>query len=229
MLCALQAEAGIPPDSRVKVDGHFGPQTRNAFLSLDPNARLALANFFPDSPLEPSWVTMDFLDQFLRRAEEAFAIPSGTLEFFLGIEADRRDLGTDILYDAHSANGQYLGLFQIGRQAYLDVITGPVPEELAWLREVRFEKAVLDPRIAPFIAAGYASRNAYLLRKYGLPVTHESLYMLHNQGPGFVDMFLKKQPNVEHINSYLLGKQSLPAVKVAGTAIRQFYEATRRS
>lgn len=54
-----------------------------------------------------------------------------------------------------------------------------------------------DPRFDKHVntlATGLlASKNAKLLREAGLPVTGENLYMLHNIGPGIIDVMLGKE------------------------------------
>lgn len=199
----------IDPSSGLKVDGVVGPQTLNAYKGLQPQA-VSLVNDMLIARNEQAlraltdprkdvvagnWVSDKEALAYIRAAvrkygeiHELNVSAEEYLVFLLGLEPRKKVTPEGVFYDADSAHGPYLGLFQLGPDAFTDVrrtnlITG-LPS---------FGVAARDPMTAPAIALIYAQKLVQYLRQgnprgnpkvpgYTGPITKEILYGAHNQG-----------------------------------------------
>lgn len=125
------------------------------------------------------------VDAYIKEASQMFGLPEDILRGFVKMEAGWTGkmsptgaIGTGQFIQstwdslAATAEGKAIGMTKIGNRFR-------TPED------PRFDK-----RINTLATALLAKNNAVILQKNGLPLTGENLYMLHNIGPGIIDVML---------------------------------------
>lgn len=122
------------------------------------------------------------VDSHIREASQKFGMDEKVLRGFIKMEAGWRGamsptgaIGTgQFIYDtwnglAKTAEGRAIGMIPISKATFRKA------------SDPRFNK-----RVNTLATALLAKKNADMLRRSGLPVTGENLYMMHNIGPGVI-------------------------------------------
>lgn len=96
----------------------------------------------------------------------------------------------ELLVDVDSRSGSYKGLFQFGEDAWTDAAKTAL--ELGVDIGPYANVYLPEYNVAAMVA--YLRRSEVFLKRKGLPITQETLYLSHNQGLGF---WSGKRTNVE--------------------------------
>lgn len=200
------------PSKPVKVDGVVGRETQAAFARLDSAARASVSSFIasrnptiaqsltaaPPPADEPGrYISREeaysLIDTAIRKYGEIPGLSGITTRDFmrwkLNLEAARKG----DLYDTRSGAGSsYLGLYQHGAEAWVDVQQkGPRESGLA---SIPYKTGAFNPVFSTEAGLIYSQITAGYLRNFGYrgPLTKEVLYAAYNQGAaGF---FLQGSP-----------------------------------
>lgn len=223
---------------RLIVDGKYGNYTHSVYLSADNTtkgevdrvlaemgttvAKLSagfaasvtakgVANSASDAG---SWIPATDVYAYVRRFAEMFGAANLTthIQGFLDIEARKKTVNGVALYDAKSVspNGNYMGLFQMGRAAWSD--SQKLIKNLGVGFELQpFQSGWSDPKQNAAAGVAYAIINAKALTLRRIPVTASTLYAAHNQGAAGFASYVAK-------GTLLAPKQSQLALRVLATA-----------
>lgn len=205
----------------IGIDGHFGPQSHRALLSLKPHLQEQVYNILVipvDNVYEPAvifdvptqhntWVLKQSVNQIYTAHKDKYGttIPLSWVHSLCEIEtASSKDAYKNM---RGGASGMYYGIGQFGLPAWTDHMRG-VP----WNKAL--DANYMVPAIVRFIEYNrrYYDRNK---AKNGFKsgFTKELMYLMHNQGPGGAINYLK--------SGRVIGRQSPKAMKTFAIARQQ--------
>lgn len=231
------------PETGLAVDGVVGPKTLDAYKSLpskavglvnellvarneqalraltEPRKVVAQGNWIPEAQV------LAYVRAAVRKYGEIHELnvsAESYLTFLLSLEPKKTITPDGVFYDADSANGPYVGLFQIGPDAFSDVQRTNLISGLP-----SFGVAARDPMTAPAVALIYSQKLVQYLRRgdpRGVPpvpgytgvITKEILYGAHNQGAvgllsGAVNALVQRKQSTKAITVIAQAVQSLRA------------------
>lgn len=206
-----QALLGLLSGVPLATDGVPGPKTASAYKALAPSQRELVDGLIkarnPEvldrvrngdpkpSRSSSNWISDKNVRSLIREVVKDHGgfgpnAPDAVeyLQFLLTLEPSTEVRADGVWYDANSVNGPYIGLFQIGEDAYNDVVQSFAPSGLS-----DRVTACRDPRTAAYLALQYGKLCIKRLRvptpykgvvypAYTRPITVELLYSCHNQG-----------------------------------------------
>lgn len=137
-----------------------------------------------------SWVVYSDAMAYVRRFSQLLGMPdiADQIMGFLDIEAAKKVENGVKFYNARSVspNKQYLGLFQMGQAAWTDA-QGFINKKNGGYKLPDFSAGAFEAEANVAAGVAYSILNASRLKKGGFPVTANTLYGAHNQGPtGFM-------------------------------------------
>lgn len=165
------------------IDGVWGRNTQAAYDRASAATKARILGLFHTSgkmaPFERRWVPAGIVQTYIAMAAAQLGVPELTpiMERFIELEAVKKAESGVIYYDSNSTNGGSKGLMQIQRGAW-ETARGAD-------KSLPGYDKVYDPETNIRAGVAYAKVNAAILRRVNVDVNAETLYLAHNQGPGF--------------------------------------------
>lgn len=166
-----------------ELDGIWGPLTQAAYDKAPGDVQAKITTLYglqgKVTPIEHRWVPKPQALDMVAQAAAMYGVQDlvPALNGFMDREAKRSTIAGVIHYDANSRNSGSVGLFQMQKGAWADAAKKD--------STLPGYGKVYDPMTNIRAGVQYAAINAARLRRKGVPVNADTLYLAHNQGMGF--------------------------------------------